>query len=351
MSKKVNIKTLAADLGVSVSTVSKSLKNSLEISKETKERVWAYAQKMNYKPNSLALSLRNKKTMTIGIIVPELVHHFFSRVISGVEQVANHNAYHLMIALSNDRLDKEKQDVEMFANGRVDGIIVSVAKESFEKNDFSHFEDLVNRNFPIVFFDRVPTSIRALKVIIDDIFGGYQATKHLIDQGAKTLGILTTPPHITVGVDRQKGFLKALRTSQLPIYNQLQISINEKYPIVKQVEKIFSQGILPDGIFAVNENYAAIALEIALEKGIKVPEELKIIGFTDGLISKTTRPRLSTVAQHGFAMGTSAAEMLLSYIENKNMLEFDRISLIETNIVQRESTEKKRNNYPVVYKK
>jgi len=342
MSKKVNIKTLAADLGVAPSTVSKSLKNSSEISKKTKERVLLYAQKMNYKPNSLALSLRNKKTMTIGVIVPELVHYFFSRVISGVEQVANQNAYHLMIALSNDRLDKEKQNVEMFANGRVDGIIVSVAKESFEQNDFSHFEDLVDRQFPIVFFDRVPTSIRALKVVIDDIFGGFQATKHLIDQGAKKLGILTTPPHVTVGVDRQKGFLRALRTSQLPIYEKLQININEKHSIVSQIEKIFEQDLMPDAIFAVNENYAAIALRIALKRNIKVPEELQIIGFTDGLISKTTQPTLSTVAQHGFTMGTSAADLLLTYIEDKSILEFDRISLIETNIVQRESTRQKK---------
>ncbi len=338
MQKKVTIKTIASELGVSPSTVSKALKDSHEISKETRRRIQAYAKFYNYKPNSLALGLRNQKTMVIGVIVPELVHHFFSRVISGVEKIANENDYNLMICLSNDKLAKEKQNIDMLTNGSVDGLLVSVAKESFEKNDYHHFTRLLEQDFPIVFFDRVPDPLQVDKVIVDDIAGGYKAAKHLIDKGYKKLAILTTPTHVNVGTQREKGFTRALQENGLKVYSKFDIKVDERNAVLPQIEQLFTQDELPDGVFAVNETYAATALKIAQEKGLRIPEDIAIIGFTDGLISKTTNPTMTTIAQHGYTMGSKATEILLERIYKKKEITAHQTTVISTNVVEREST-------------
>ncbi|MEE9349848.1 MAG: LacI family DNA-binding transcriptional regulator, partial [Flavobacteriaceae bacterium] len=342
--KKVNIKSIANDLGVSPSTVSKALKDSHEISEGTRERIKAYAKLHNYRPNRLAMSLRSQKTNVIGIIIPEIVHHFFSRVLYGIESFAYKHDYSLMICLSKDELDKEIKNIEMLTNGNVDGLLVSVAKETLESSELAHFNQLIERDFPLVFLDRVPANLEIDKVIIDDVAGGYKAAEHLIEKGCKRLAILTTPSHINVGNQREKGFFKALKEFDLPIIDSYNIKVNEKYAekekyyIEDQIEVLFSQEKLPDGIFAVNEIYAAIALKIAHKKGLKVPEDIAIIGFTDGIISKTTNPALSTVAQHGYTMGAQAMELLLDRISNKNTDSPYRTSVISTNVVEREST-------------
>ena len=339
LSKKVNIKIIASDLGVSPSTVSKALKDSYEISEPTKQRIKAYAKLHNYRPNSLATSLRNQKTMVIGIIIPEIVHHFFSRILSGIESVAYKNNYNLMICLSKDNVEKEIQNLEMLTNGNVDGLLVSVAKETFEKRDYHHFNELIERDFPLVFLDRVPNEIDIDKVIIDDIAGGYKAAMHLIDKGCSEVAILTTPSHVTVGVDREKGFKKALKEKNLVLKKSfcIQVSEKDKNQIEPQIEALFNQDKLPDGIFAVNENYAAIALKIAQNKGLNVPNDIKIIAFTDGLISKTTNPTLTTIAQHGYTMGAQATEILLQRIA-KDIGKGYKTSVVSTNVVEREST-------------
>jgi len=338
MPKKVNIKTIAAELGVSPSTVSKALKDSHEISEGTRAKIQAYAKFYNYKPNTLALGLRNQKTMVIGVIVPEIVHHFFARIISGIENTASQKDYNLMICLSKDKLKKEIQNIDMLTNGSVDGLLVTTAKETLEKSDFEHFERLISQGFPIVFLDRVPPKLQTDKVIIDDSAGGYKAAKHLIEKGYKRLAILTTPEHVTVGVDREMGFLRALKESGLTVYPEFDIKIDEKQPIKSQIEKLFTGKNQPDGIFAVNETYAATALKVAQNKELKVPKDVAIIGFTDGLISKTTSPTLTTVAQHGYTMGAQATEILLNRIFNQNDLGPKQTIVISTNVVEREST-------------
>ncbi len=341
MPRKVTIKTIAADLGVAASTVSKALKNSPEISQVTKSRIINYAREKNYKPNSLALSLRNQKTMTIGVIVPEVVHHFFSRVISGVENRATQCGYHLVISLSKDEWNNEKRITEMLTNGYVDGLLVSVAKETLQHNDYKHFNELLQRDFPIVFFDRVPSELKVDKVIVNDVAGGYKATKHLIDKQCKNIAILTTPAHITVGADREKGYLKALKEHHLPVLDKSIIHIDERQPVGLQIEKLLRQNPLLDGIFAVNENYAAQALRLAQKYGRKVPDDLAVIGFTDGIISKVTDPPLSTIAQHGFEMGEKAMDILLERIQDKNRFDQQKIAIIETNLIERASTNRK----------
>jgi len=339
--RKVTIKTIASDLGVAPSTVSKALKDSPEISAQTKERIVNYARIKNYKPNSLALSLRNQKTMTIGVIVPEVVHHFFSRVISGVENRASECGYHLVISLSKDELMNEKRITEMLTNGYVDGLLVSVAKETLQHNNYDHFTDLINRGFPLVFFDRVPPDLPVDKVIVNDVEGGYKATKHLIDKNCNNIAILSTPAHITVGADREKGYIKALKENKLPVKQAHIVRIDERLPVAVQIEKLFQQTDLPDGIFAVNENYAAQALRLAQKYNLHVPNDVAIVGFTDGIISKVTEPPLSTMAQHGFEMGERAMEILLERIQDKNRFDQQKVAVIETKLVERASTNRK----------
>jgi len=330
----------AKHLGVAVSTVSKAIKNSPEISQETKERILEYVEKINYVPNKLAVNLQRQKTMTIGIIVPELVHHFFSRVISGAENHATRYGFKLLISLSNDEWEKERQVTEMLTSGYVDGLIVSVAKQSFEKNNFEHFNRLIHKKFPIVFFDRSPQELPVNKVIIDDIEGGYKATKHLIEKGGENIAILTTPPHINVGADREKGYRKALNENNLTINENLILRIDERQAVRTQIEQLFENKPVPDAVFAVNEQYAAIVIKVALERNIKIPDELMIIGFTDGFISKAITPSLSTMAQHGFEMGEKAMDILLEKIENGQMFDNQKTAVIPINLVERESTKK-----------
>ncbi len=339
MAKKITLRQIASHLNVSISTVSKAIKDSDEISEATKKRILEYVEKVQYTPNNLAVSLRSQKTMTVGVIVPELVHHFFSRVISGIENRASQCGYHLVISLSKDAWQTEKEITEMLTNGYVDGLLISLAKETSKKADFSHFAKLLQMQFPLVFFDRIPPGLPVDKVIVDDVEGGYQATCHLIDKGCKRIAILTTPEHISVGYDRERGYKKALREAHLPLDESLIIRIDERQPVVNQVDKLFSlERIIPDAIFAVNENYAALAMKLAKQYEIKIPKEIKIVGFTDGIISKSLTPPLTTIAQHGFEMGERAMEILLERMENKDMFDKQIISVIPTNLIERQST-------------
>ena len=340
MKQKITLKKIAKEFDVSISTVSKALKDSHEISEEVRERIKAFAKYYNYKPNSLALNLRNQKTKTIGIIIPQIVHHFFTKVISGIEHVANEKGYNVMICMSMDSYEKEVLNMDMLANGVVDGIIVSVAKETEEKGDYTHFKDLINNGIPLVMFDRVINEIECNKVLTNDVDGGYLATKHLINIGCKRIAILSTPDFVTVGALRKEGYENALRNSNLPLNKDLIIKIDEKSEIEDQIKKLFSLKNPPDGIFAVNEIYAAIAMKIATKKGLRIPEDISILGFTDGLISQFSSPSLSTVAQHGNTMGQKAIELLLNEIDSQDT-DYQYITkIIETDLILRESTKK-----------
>jgi len=338
MKSKITLKKIAKEFDVSISTVSKALKNSHEISEDLREKIQAFANYYHYKPNSLALNLRSQKTKTIGIIIPEIVHHFFTTVISGIEHIANEKGYNVMICVSNESFEKELLNIEMLANSIVDGIIVSPSKETLKKNDFKHFEALIANGMPLVMFDRTIDEVKCSKVIVDDEGGGYLATKHLIDIGCKRIAIITTEDFLTVGSQRTRGYLKALTEHELPIRNDLIISINDQYDMTEQITKLFSFKEPPDGIFAVNEIYAATSMKIAQKLGWIVPEKLAIIGFTDGFISEFTNPPLSTVAQHGFRMGLRSFELLLEEIEHQEEPYNHRFEKISTDLILRKST-------------
>ncbi len=345
MKSKITLKKIAKEFDVSISTVSKALKDSHEISEEVRERIKAFAKYYNYKPNSLAVNLRNQKTKTIGVIIPQIVHHFFTKVISGIEHIANENGYNVMICLSNESYEKEVLNMDMLESGIVDGIIVSVAKETEEKEDYKHFKQLIDNGLPLVLFDREIPEINCNKVIVDDFGGGFLATKHLMNISCKRIAIITTPDHVMVGKIRKEGYIQALTENNFPIQEELIIKVNEKYDITNQIQKLFDQANPPDGIFAVNEIYAATVIKIAQKRNLKIPDEIAIMGFTDGLISEYTTPSLSAVDQHGYTMGEKAMELLLDEINYQDSDYKYNTTIIETDLKLRESTKKQIISY------
>ena len=339
MKRKVTLKQIARELDVSISTVSKSLRNSLEISEDTRQKVQAFAKLYNYKPNNIALSLKNKKTKTICIIIPEIIHHFFATVISGVENVANENGYNVLVCLSDESFDKEVINMEMLANGSIDGFIMSLSKETQQKKDFHHIIEVINQGMPVVMFDRVTNDILCDKVIIDDNLAAFNATQFLIDKGFKKIALITTVDYVSVGKMRTEGYIKALKNNDLKVDENLILKIEDTENFEVLIEDLLHKNNDLEAVFAVNELFAVTAIKEATKLGKKVPEDISVIGFTDGIISKYSSPSITTVSQNGLKMGGNAAKMLIERLEAEEENEEQyRTEVIETDLVEREST-------------
>lgn len=340
MRRKVTLKQIAKELDVSISTVSKSLRNSAEISEDTRQKVQAFAKLYNYKPNNIALSLKNKKTKTICIIIPEIIHHFFTTVISGVEHIANESGYNVIVCLSDESFDKEVINMEMLANGSIDGFIMSLSKETQQKRDFHHISEVINQGMPVVMFDRVTNDILCDKVIIDDNLAAFNATQLLIDKGFTKIALITTIDYVSVGKLRTEGYKKALKTNDLAIDENLILKIEDIDNYEQLIESLILNNAI-DAIFAVNEIFAVTAIKVASRLGKNVPNDLSIVGFTDGIISKYSSPSITTVSQNGIKMGEKAAKMLIEKLEideDEDYEEQYKTEVIETELVEREST-------------
>jgi LacI family transcriptional regulator len=340
MKRKITLKHIAKELDISISTVSKSLRNSDEISQETREKVQAFAKLYNYKPNNIALSLKNKKTKTICILIPEIIHHFFATVISGVEHIANQHGYNVLVCLSDESFDKEVINMEMLANGSIDGFILSLSKETQQRKDFHHISEVINQGMPVVMFDRVTNDILCDKVIIDDNLAAFNATQFLIDKGFKSIGLITTIDYVSVGKLRTDGYHKALLANDIPLDENKILKIEDTNNFEDAVFDLIKNNDL-DAIFAVNEIFAVTAIKVARKLNLQVPQDISIIGFTDGIISKYSSPTITTVSQNGIKMGEKAAKMLIEKLEteeDENYEEQYKTEVIETELVQREST-------------
>ena len=337
MKRKVTLKQIAKELDVSISTVSKSLRNSLEIGEETRLKVQAFAKFYNYKPNNIALSLKNRKTKTIGIIIPEIVHHFFSTVINGIEQVANENGYSVIICLSDESFDKEVLNVELLANGSIDGFIMALSKETQLKGDFHHITEAINQGMPVVMFDRVTNEILCDKVIIDDKAAAYEAVQSLIDKGKRKIALVTTVDYVSVGKLRTDGYTKALLDNNIPFDENLIIKIEDIDTCEIIIGKLLEDKAI-DAVFAVNELFAVTCIKTASKIGLSVPEDFAVIAFTDGIISKYSTPTITTVSQNGIKMGNKAAKMLIDRLELEEEDEENyKTEVIETHLIERES--------------
>jgi LacI family transcriptional regulator len=326
MRKKVTLKQIARELDVSISTVSKSLRDSHEISEDTRLKVQAFAKLYNYKPNNIALSLKNKKTKTIGIIIPEIVHHFFATVIS------------VIVCLSDESFDKEVINMELLANGSTDGFIMSLSKETQQKRDFHHIQEIISQGMPVVMFDRVTNDVFCDKVIIDDQEAAYNAVQFFIDSGFKKIGLITTVDYVSVGKLRTDGYKKALLSNGISINEDLIVKIEDIDNCSVKIENLI-KNIKCDAIFAVNELFAVTAIKIATKNNLNVPDDISVIGFTDGIISQFSTPSISTVSQNGIKMGRKSAQMLIDRLELEDEEdEHYKTELIETNLIFREST-------------
>ncbi len=337
MKPKITLKSIANEFGVSISTVSKALKDSNEIGKETKSKIQAYANFYNYKPNSLALHFRNQRVQVIGILVPEIVHYFFSTVIKGVEEYASQKGYNTIVCLSNESYEKEVSQTSLLADGSVDGLLVSISRETFRKNDFSHFKALLKDDFPLVLFDRVTDEIDCDKITIDDVQGGYEATKHLLDLGRKNILLLTTQDAFTITELRQKGYQKALEECELSDCKSKIHKIDDEKDLYTQIEKAIQENPTIDAVLAVNEIYAANVLKAVENLKKAVPKDIAVIGFTNGAISQFASPPLTAVEQHGYTMGQKAAKVLIDRIESKVINPFKE-EIIPPNLKIRESS-------------
>ena len=341
---KLTLKKIARELDVSVSTVSKALRNSVEISEETRQKIQAFAKLYNYKPNNIALSLKNRKTRTIGIILPEIVHEFFATVISGIEEVANQKGYNVIICLSNNSFAREVMNMEMLANGSTDGFILSVAKETQQKGDYHHFQEVISQGMPVVMFDRVVDEIKCDKVIIDDIEGAKKAVQHLIDLDCRKIALISTIDYVSVGKFRTQGYLQALEENGLPVDEDLILKIEDVDHSEQEILD-FLKNIDVDGIFSVNEQFSASAVKGLKQMGLSVPEDVSLISFSDGDLSRRFIPSFSTINQHGIEIGARAAELLIERLEgDEQHEEVFKTEIIKTSLIERESSAEKQRS-------
>jgi len=347
--RKITLKQIARELDVSISTVSKALRNSVEISEDTTQKIQAFAKLYNYRPNNIALSLKNRKTKTIGIIIPEIVHYFFSKVIRGIELVANKKGYNVIVGLSNESFSKEVINMEMLATGSIDGFILSTSRETLQQQDYHHFNETINQGMPIVMFDRVVNEINCDKVIVDDLKGSIVAVEKLISNGCEHIALITTKDYVSVGRLRTQGYLKALETHKMIPKSSLILKVDDDLlsedhleVLEEEVGLLFKTNPKLDAVFAVNELYAVTAMKVAKSLGLSVPEDIQVIGFSDGVLSKHATPTLTTVSQHAQMMGEKAAELLIQRLENETEDEeevehFETI-IVDTELIERDST-------------
>lgn len=337
-SNQITIKDIARILGISPSTVSRALKDHPDINTDTKKAVNELASKLKYQPNAVALSLKNSRSNTIGIIIPEIVHYFFSSVISGIEDVASQKGYTVIICQSNESFAREVSNSKALLSHRVDGILISISKET---NSFDHFVNLQEGGIPLVFFDRIAPEIDADQIITDDIDASYNATRHLIETGCKRIAHFAGPQGLVIGRDRLQGYLNALTEAGLPIDNRLIIEADTFEKARNAVGHMLDIGNVPDGIFAVNDMTAIGAMQTIQKRGYKIPDQISIVGFSDGYLSGITDPHLSSVDQHGYEMGTTAAEMLFHRILSSEEEYIPEVKVLKADLIVRGSSEKK----------
>ncbi|MGJ8592492.1 MAG: LacI family DNA-binding transcriptional regulator [Aquaticitalea sp.] len=333
----VTLKQLAEQLNVSISTVSKALHESDEISKETIERVKALAKHLNYQPNKVALSLKSNKTRTLGVIIPNILNHFFAKVLYGIEEEATKQGYDIIICISNESYTKELQSLEVLGNGSVDGFIISIAQETQINNQTQHIESVLQQSLPVVMFDRVSDTVDCDKVIIDDFGAAYEATTHLLNEGRKQIVLLSNIEELSVGKLRVNGYLKALGEAKNYQNKPIIVHIGNSDTIEDIIENLYNENPNTDGIISIDNTTGVVALHKALKKGIDVPKDLSIIGFSDDNVLPFTEPKLSTVSQHAVDIGKAAVDLLLERLKKGSQMD-SKIKTIKANLILRNST-------------
>lgn len=333
INKKITLKELAAILKVSVSTVSKALNDSYEISEATKKKVKTAAIKYNYSPNLLAQGLKTRRTKILGVVIPDMRAPFSIRVLRGIEKEASEQGYNILTCFSDESLDKEKSILEMLSQGNVDGILMSLSKEAQVEQYFDHVNDLMSKGIPVTLFDRVDDKIVCDKVIINDFDSTYNATNLLLRSGARNILFVSPISETTIGKNRYRGYAFALKE---------QGNLEEKVLYIEEY-KDFSDDLIRvlkadkiDAIIAANELTGISSINIATRLGFKIPEQISIIGFTNGILSMNSNPPLTTMSQHGKDIGKVATQKLINRLNN-DKLDFST-TIIKTTLIMRGTT-------------
>jgi LacI family transcriptional regulator len=338
-SGEITIYDIAKALNISPSTVSRALKDNPNIRKETKKKIFAAARDMGYQRNKFASDLRQKRTSTLGVIVPSLNSYFMTSVISGIEKVTNHYGYNLIISQSQETVKKEIDSVNTLFNSRVDGLLVSLA---YDTKSLDHFNVLFKKNIPVIFFDRVSACNNCISVIIDNYQAGYDMTNHLISQGCRRIVHLGGIQTRNVYRDRFNGYKQALLDNDLPFDESLVIIGRLNDMVGSEIlSRILSIDPLPDGIFASNDTSAVSAMCELKKAGIRVPEDIAIAGFNNDPISRYVEPDLSTVNYPGKEMGEIAAQTLINKLNNLQSTSLNTIVLSHSLMLRKSSQKEK----------
>ncbi|MES2653317.1 MAG: LacI family DNA-binding transcriptional regulator [Bacteroidota bacterium] len=334
--KNINIKELALELNLSVSTISKALNDSYEISEETKRRVLETAARLNYVPNPYASSLRGRKSKNIGVVIPEVADSFFSLAINGIESVAKEKGYHVLICLTHESFENERTILKEFQGGRVDGVLLSVSRETTQCN---HINDLIANGLPLVFFDRACDAVETAKITTDDFESGYKATAHLIAQSCNQIAFLSISNYLSISNKRLEGYLQALNDHKIEVNPkhiiQCTNDAEQNYLLIK---KLLQQKNRPNGIVASVEKLTT-PIYIACEAlKLKVPQDIKVICFSNLETAAILNPSLTTITQPAFEMGKVAATLLFKALENRNFSLIKEDFMIPSTLVVRRST-------------
>jgi len=334
----ITMKDIARELNVSVATVSRALKNSPRISRQQRERIQAYANEHKFSPNLIAESLRNSRVRPmkiIGVIVPELTHFYFASVLAGIEGAAEKQGYRIMVAQSNEQHEREVSICKSFFENKVCGIIVSQAKDTTQ---YAHFQHLIDRGVPLVFYDRVCTGVNASRVVVDDYAGAYAAVSHLVETGCRRVACFNASMKLEISKNRYNGYCDALLKHGIKVDPSLVFQCDNRSDAERIAPEVLDRDDRPDAFFAVNDDTAIGILYSAKRKGFRIPEDISVCGFTNGQRAVACDPALTTVDQHGFKVGEAAAEILMRHVEGH--IEKGKVErrLVRTRLVVRDST-------------
>lgn len=335
MSTKTTLKGIAEHLNLSISTVSKALADSPEISEATKLLVKTAARQLKYRPNAMARGLKSSRTNTLGVVIPNIMHNFFAKVIVGMEEEATKNGYSLVTCISNESLEKEKQSLNMLSDVSVDAIIISLTSETQESNEIEHLNDVLHYDIPLVMFDRANTDVACDSVVINDFSGAFEATGYLYKTGCKNVALLSTLSNTSVGNKRLAGYQAAVSKEAGAVPKVLYT----KLATLEQDLKTFLDKNEIDALITTDESSAIYAMNTIRTKGLEVPNDVSVIGFTDGTLARNYFPSVTTVKQQAEIMGKKAIEIALKNINAKEK-EAPKQEVIETELVIRNSTRK-----------
>ena len=334
----MTMKDIAKELGISVATVSRALKDSSRISEERRRMIQQYAREHNFYPNVIGAALRHSRVATskvIGVIVPEFTHYYFSSVLTGIEEAAMARGYYIMVALSNEQHEREVRICEMFHRLKVCGVIVSQAKDT---QSYEHFQKLIDFGIPMVFYDRICTGVNASRVVVDDYMGAFNAVTYLIETGCRRIAFYGAPMQLEISKNRFNGYKDALLKRGLKFDEHLTRICDNRQDAELITPELFDGDYYPDAFFAVNDDTAIGILYTVKRMGLRVPEDISICGFTNGQRAVACDPMLTTVEQRGKRVGEEAAEILIDKVEGLSPLDKVEKRVVRTRLIIRGTT-------------